>query len=75
MASSRKSLNAIRDKAEKQCTLFGDRERAKQAWLRIFNDHKDHPEIFDARVAMLSSLADGDTIEAAENAARKVLAA
>ena len=68
------SLNAIRDRAEKQCSMFGDRERAKQAWLRIFNDHKDHPEIFDARVAMLSALADGETIEAAEAAARKVLA-
>lgn len=74
MAPSRASLNAIRDRAEKQCSMFGDRERAKQAWLRVFEAHRDHPEIFDARVAMLSALADGDTIDAAEEAARKVLA-
>lgn len=63
--------NQIRDKALKVCR---DHEGARAAWKKIADDPRCHGKTaVAARLAMLSALADGKSIESAKRAARKVL--
>ncbi len=70
--------NAIRDKALTKCA---DQEAARAAWSRVYEArpefsgtnarYVERKEVTAARLAMLSVLAGGGTIEAAEAAGMK----
>ncbi|MCI5075627.1 hypothetical protein [Oricola sp.] len=64
--------NAIRKKAAKECA---DQEAARAMWRKVMDEFPDvgRRELDKGRLAMLTVIAEGGTIEDGASAAREVL--